>query len=373
MIVSVLRFSRRVVVFSLPLLMLLCLQAALFAAEPVQHTTQGPHIYVQDTQPVIANHAGDPAAVQALATGNAQPLSSTSADVDEDGVADLLVGYSTPAGGTVVFHRGNLDAFAPQSRASFLAIARGEFPSPFLPKAQVFNVTVRPDFLATGNFTGSGHLDLVVASRGGNTVYVFSGDGKGKFINRQVISLPGAITTLTAGKFGREGAFTSLIVGVAGPQKSFSFSLYRGSSQGPARLATYPLNAPASTVAFGDLDGDLHPDAAVLSSGEVHILHSSSVQLETVSLPVSAVSMTLGTFIHDRGLRLQMALLTSDGSIHIAAPSGFDSRAFTTQEVRSMRLASLRGQPNPVVIRQAASFHEGWTVVESFASVAPFS
>ncbi|HEV3316142.1 MAG TPA: CSLREA domain-containing protein [Candidatus Angelobacter sp.] len=373
MIVSVLRSSRRVVAFSLFVLMLFCLQAALFAAGPAQRTPQGPHIYVQDTQPVSVNHLGDAAAVQALATGKAQPLSSTSADVDEDGVTDLLVGYNTPMGGAVVFHRGNLDAFAPQSRTSFLAIARGEFPSPFLPNAQVFNVPARPDFLATGNFTGSGHLDLVVASRGGNAVYVFSSDGKGKFAIRQMISLPGAITALAAGQFGQAGAFTSLIVGVSGPQKSFSFSLYRGSPQGPARLASYPLNAPASTVAFGDLDGDLHSDAAVLSGGQVQILHSSSLQLETVSVPVSAVSMALGSFIHDRGLRLQMALLTSDGSIHIAAPSSFDSRAFTPDEARAMWLASLRGQPNPVVPRQAASFNEGWMVVESFASVAPFS
>jgi CSLREA domain-containing protein len=353
--------------------MLLCLQVALFATGPAQHTPQGPHIYVQDTQPVRVNHSGDSAAVQALVTGQAQPLSSTSADIDEDGVTDLLVGYGTPTGGAVVVHRGNLDAFAPQSRASFLAIARGEFPSPFLPNAQVFNVPVRPDFLATGNFTGSNHLDLVLASRGGNALYVFSGDGQGKFASRQVISLPGVITALAAGQFGHAGAFTSLIVGVSGPQTSFSLFLYRGAAQGPARLASYPLTAAASAVAFGDLDGDFRPDAAVLSGGQIQILHSSSLQVETVSLPVSAVSMTLGSFIHDRGLRQQMALLSSDGSIHIAAPSGFDSRAFTADEARAMRLASLRGQPNPIVPRQAASLNEGWTIVESFASVAPFS
>jgi hypothetical protein len=37
-----------------------------------------------------------------------------------------------------------------------------------------------------------------------------------------------------------------------------------------------------------------------------------------------------------------------------------------------MRLASLRGWSNPLVSDQAGSFNEGWTVVESFASVAPF-
>jgi CSLREA domain-containing protein/uncharacterized repeat protein (TIGR01451 family) len=370
----VLLSHRRVFAFSALILILFGLQAALSVAEPIgQQTPQGPHIYVQDTQPVKVNHLGPSVAVKSLAMGQAQPLSSASADIDEDGVPDLLVGYNTPTGGVVVLHRGNLDAFAPQSRTSFLAIARSEFPSPFLPNAQVFNIPVRPDFLATGNFTGSGHLDLVVASRGGNALYLFAGDGKGKFASRQVISLPGAITALAAGQFGRVGEFTSLIVGMSGPQKVFSLFLYRGGAQGPARLASLPLTGAASAVAFGDLDGDRLPDAAVLSGGQLQILHSSSLQLETVSLPVSPVSIALGSFVHDRGLRLQMALLTSDGSIHIVAPSGFDSRAFTSQEAKAMRLASLRGQPNPVVPRQAAAFDEGWTIVESFAAVAPFS
>src|SRR5258708_456294 len=347
--------------------MLLCLQTALFA-----QSARGPHVYVQDSQALKVKHSGDPGAVQALATGLAQPLAVASADVDGDGVADLLVGYSAPAGGIIAVHRGNLDAFAPQSQASWQAIAEGRFPSPFLTDVQVFNVPVRPDFLATGNFTGSGYTDIVIASRGGNALYVFSGDGKGKFANPQIIKLSGSVTALATGQFGPAGGFTSLIVGVTGPQKS-SLSLYRGTAQGPARLASFPLTAPASAVAFGDLDGDRRPDAAVLSGSQVQILHSSSMKLETVSLPVSAVSMALGTFIHDRGLRLQMALLGSDGGIYIAAPGGFDPRGFTKDEARAMRLASLNRQPNPVVPLHAALSNEGWQIVESFASVAPYS
>jgi CSLREA domain-containing protein/uncharacterized repeat protein (TIGR01451 family) len=361
---------------------MLYLQGVVFAAGSFQQTFQGPQIYVQDTQAVKVNHTGAIAAVQALTAGSAQPLSSTSADIDEDGVADLLVGYNTPAGGAVVLHRGNLDAFAPQSQASFLAIAKGDFPSPFLANAQVFNVPIKPDFMATGNFTGSGHLDLALASRGGNALYVFAGNGKGQFVSPQVIHLSGAVTALAAGQMGKFGLFTSLIVGISGPPSAknakdgapqFSLAVYRGTTQGPAQVASYPMKAAVSSVAFGDLDGDFRPDAAVLSGGQVQILHSASMQLETISLPVPAVAMALGSFIHDRGLRQQMALLASDGSIHIAAPSGFDSRAFTPAEAKAMRLASLRGQPNPVVPRQAAAFNEGWNIIESFASVAPFT
>src|SRR5258708_30113817 len=351
--------------------MLVCLQTAVFGAGPApQQAPQGPHIYVEVSEEVQVGHGGEAEAVQSRVGGGGRAWAGACADVDEDGVADLLVGYGTPTGGAVVLHRGNLDAFAPQSHASFLAIARGDFPSPFLRDAQAFSVPVRPDFLATGNFTGSGHLDLALASRGGNALYVFGGDGGVKFASRQIIGLPGAITALAAGQFGRVG--TTLLVGVSGPQNS-SLVVYRGTAQGAARLASYPLTAPVTAVAFGDLDGDRQPDAAVLSGGQVQILHSSSLRLETVSLPVSPVSIALGSFIHDRGLRLQMALLTPDGGIHIAAPSGFDPHSFTMDEAKAMRLASLRGQSNPVVPRQAAAMNEGWTIVESFAGVAPFS
>jgi CSLREA domain-containing protein/uncharacterized repeat protein (TIGR01451 family) len=347
-----------------------CLHGVLFAGGPSQKTFQGPQIYVQDAQALKVNHGGTSAAVQALATGNAQPLASTSADVDEDGVADLLVGYSTPAGGVVVVHRGNLDAFAPQSRESFLAIARGDFPAPFLPNAQVFDVPIKPDFLATGNFTGRGHLDLAVASRGSNVLYIFSGNGKGKFASQQAIRLSGGVTALAAGELGSAGTFTSLIVGVSGQQNS-SLAVFGGATNGLSQVATYPLRGAVSAVAFGDLDGDRHADAAVLAGGQVQILHSSSMQMEAVSLPVSAVSMALGSFIHDRGLRLQIALLAADGSVHIAAPGSFDSSAFTPSEVKAMRIASLRRQPNPVVPQQAAAANEAWNIVESFASIAP--
>src|SRR5258708_39047926 len=105
----------------------------------------------------------DDGAAQILGGGQAQPLSMAKGNF-VDGIEDLVVGYAAPGGGIIAFHRGNLDAFAPQSDASFQAIGRGEFPAPFLPEARVFSVPVRPDFIALGNFTVLSLQDLVVAS-----------------------------------------------------------------------------------------------------------------------------------------------------------------------------------------------------------------
>jgi hypothetical protein len=147
-------------------------------ASPVQQApVRGPKIWLADNQPIPVKPVGSNL-TQAVAAEQAQPLSMASADVDGDGIADLVTGFSTANGGTVMVQRGNLDAFAPQSNATLQAIGHGQFPPPFLAKAQVINIPVRPDFIALGVFTPTGHQDLVVAARGGTNLYLLPGDGK---------------------------------------------------------------------------------------------------------------------------------------------------------------------------------------------------
>jgi uncharacterized repeat protein (TIGR01451 family) len=291
-------------------------------------------------------------------------------DVDADGIADLVVGYSVPGGGVVAVHRGNLGAFSPRNHESFLAIGRGQFPSPFLTDVKVFNVPVSPDFLATGSFTESGHIDLVVASRGGNAMYVFAGDGHGGFAAPQVMNLPGAITALAAGNFGKSVA-TSVAVGLAGPNNSFSLSVYSGTQHGLAQPRGYSLSASASSFAFGNLTGSA--DIAVVSGGQLQILSGSTRQLQAVSLPVDVSAVALGSFIHDRNSGMQIAVLSSDGSIHIAAHNDFDARAYTAAEAKAIGLASMTEKSNDAAPVRTAPVNQDWQIVESFASVAPFS
>jgi hypothetical protein len=127
-------------------------------------------------------------ATQDFVAAQPQPLSLINGNFDGDGIEDLVVGYDAPGGGAIALHRGNLDAFAPQSQESWLAIGQGHFPQPYLKEAQVFSVPTRPDFLAAGDFTGNGHMDLVVASRGGNALYVLAGDGAGNFGVPQIVN-----------------------------------------------------------------------------------------------------------------------------------------------------------------------------------------
>jgi uncharacterized repeat protein (TIGR01451 family) len=350
-----------------------------------QQQQQGPKIWLQDSRRLVTTFRGGASSITRgsvaidatnlaqnnavallIAAGQAQPLSMIKGDFDQDGIEDLVAGYSTSMGGAIVFYRGNLDAFAPQSDASFRAIGRGEFPSPFLPEARVFNVPVNPDFIVTGSFIPGGFQDVVIASRGGNALYILPGDGKGNFGTPQMLPISSGITALAAGEFGDRAQGIKLFVGTADPVNGFALSVFRVSNGALSVLGTYPLSSAASNIEFGNL-GDNGRDAVFLSSGQVNILRASTMQVETVSLPTYAVALALGAFIYDRSGGTQIALLAPDGSVQIAARNEFDPHPYTSEEFNSIRQAKVRHETPP--LGPVASFPaNGWKIVESLPS-----
>src|SRR6185312_8040298 len=330
----------------------------------------GPRIWLADRQAFPVKVADTETLPQEVATGQAQPLSMATADVDGDGYADLVTGFSTARGGAIVVHRANADAFAPKSNATLEAIGHEQFPSPFLPSVRILNIPVRPDFIALGSFTSSGHEDLVVAARGGNTLYVFSGDGKGKFGTPQIVPVSGGVTSLAAARLLRSVHFANVVVGLAGPHNS-SLLVFTGSMQGLGSPAQFPLDAAPTDIVFGDF-GDSYTDTAFLAGGSVFVLHSSTFQVEQISLPVSASAMALGSFIFDRNSALQMALLTSDGTVHIATHTEFDPRPLTLEEHQARLHAGRRGFANPLNAPRSLP-QNGWQIVESIPTAAPFA
>ena len=355
-------FRLRIALSFFIIAVLFILQVRPAGAVPLQvPQPTGPKIWLQDNQPLGVRHNG-PAAAMARA---AQPVSMATGDIDGDGVNDLLVGYRSASGGFISVHRGNLDAFAPQSDASLQAVGRGQFPSPFLTDARTFSVPITPDFLALGNFTGKGNQDLVVATKGGGTLLVFAGDGKGNFGSPQTINLPGRVTSLSSGQFGGTH-LPSIVAGVSVAGNSNSeLVVFTAAAQGLAPVAAVPVTGAISNILFGNFGGG--PDVAFLAGGKVQVLRSATGTLASVSVPGTAVAFALGSFIFDRTGGLQIAILGSDGSVQIAARSEFDARTYTVEEFRSIRKAKVLHQAPP--LGPLAGFPNSWKIVDTYSSV----
>ncbi|MBV8818151.1 MAG: hypothetical protein JO022_07320, partial [Acidobacteriaceae bacterium] len=294
-------------------------------------------IYLTGGQAVPAQYSGSDALLKAIA--GASQLSFASADLDSDGVADFLQGFQTDSGGALIFRRGNLDAVAPQSQASFDAIGRSQFPAPFLAAAQVVASPVRPDFLSAGNLTGLNGSEVALAASGDNTVYVVSVDGGQVQIN-PLLTVPGSIVSVAAGS----GPFT-LVVGVRDDSGSSRLLVYSRGQDGLALVRNAGLTADPAQVAFGDVDGDGVTDAVILTGGNVFALRGGDLAnavLEGVPTANLVTAIALGSFLHDRSPQLQIALLQADGSVHILAQSGYDPTPLSQKEVMERRQARLR-------------------------------
>jgi CSLREA domain-containing protein/uncharacterized repeat protein (TIGR01451 family) len=359
----------------LALIVISLLQTVALAApiQVPQAQPTGPRIWLGERQQLPMQSGGAPGGA-ALLGGHAapppaaaQPLALTTGDVDEDGIPDLLVGYA----GHVSIQRGNLDAFAPQSDASFQAIAHGQFPAPFLAQSSTLATPVNPDFMAVGHFTASGHNDLVIAAKGGSVLVVFTGDGKGNFTAPQTINLPGGVTAMLGGNLGRATGFNQIVVGING-QSGPELAVFNGSQDGLDPVAAFPLSGAASNLNFGDF-GDGSNDLAFLAGGKVEILRSSTMKLQQISLPITASALAVGTFVIDRAPGLQLALLTADGEIHIAAHNEFAPRAYSADELKTLgQSGKVRTEPNPLLPARVFPSN-GWKIVEDINAAATFA
>ncbi len=320
-----------------------------------------------------AGLAQQEARVKAPQEQTLRSLSMVAADFDEDGVADLAVGYASGKGGAIGLMRGNLDAVAPQTRASWLAAGRHELTPPFLQSSTLIRLSAQPDMLIAADVNGDGHSDLVYAAKGSGVVQLLAGTGKGTFAARPVsITIPGSVTALESYRPGAPFTGEALLVGYQTRQGAGLAIV----SDGPAGMrisATYALPGAATAFSVANLDDDFIPDTAIVAGGQLLVLHGANAvnghgRVET--LPVyNAEAVASGEFLFDRHSAIQLGVLTSDGDVLVLAHQGFDPRPFTPQEIASQR--HLR--PGSLTLAQLAGINsnEPWTVIETSPQAAP--
>ncbi|OIO88290.1 MAG: hypothetical protein AUK03_16585 [Anaerolineae bacterium CG2_30_64_16] len=308
-----------------------------------------PWVNLLDGLPLAADYDGPTALTQLLKTGQAQALSLAAADFDRDGMPDLATGYAAPGGGLVTTRRGNVDLLWPEAAEAQQRKAAGTFTdAPFLSPARISALSIAPDFLAAGDFDADGYYDLVAAAHGGKLLYWLPGDGIGGFGPAQTVQLPGRVTALTVGEINRRDGLADLVVGVdgdAGPQ----VLAFEGPG-GALRSAPEVFEVPAkvTALALAELDGHFAMDLAVAAGRELLIIHGRDRQLslppdwpgakvspamiDRHELLFDPVAMAVGDLTPEDEHRLEVALLSDDGIVHVLDPA-------TAREIMGYSLA----------------------------------
>ncbi|MFN7948616.1 MAG: FG-GAP-like repeat-containing protein [Blastocatellia bacterium] len=259
---------------------------------------------------IVTDYAG---AQAHLAAGNeAQPLALAAGDLDGNGAEDVIAAYRSPAGGLIAIHRGLVSRGAAQ---------RSDVP--FEPTAEVYSVPVNPQFVAAGDFDGDGRSDVIVTARGSNTLFLLSGDGRGRLGAPTVIELPGAVTAMSAGEINRLDGQPEVVVGVmaSGKPQLLIFAAPQGALKG--KPETIALTSEAASLTLSRLDDDHLIDIVAGSSRSVQIIHgweqsqgdASKAVVEQIPLPFRSTALAVGDYsaTHRRAL----ALLTEDGTVRM--------------------------------------------------------
>jgi CSLREA domain-containing protein len=319
------------------------------------------------------------------------PRAALAADFDADGFNDLLVAHNN----RLVLHRGDINAFAPQTQEAWEAIRDGRFVSPFERKTRSTNVPAAADFILSGDFNRDARLDAAFAARGDNVLYVLLGDGTGNFPNMLRIETAGAITALASGDVNRADGLADIIIGTRGAE-GFALQVYSGLGDiFAAGSLLYNLPAQAEAIAVGQLNENEFADIAVGTDSEVIIFSAKdSIQandqpiLESLRLPQPAgvKSIVTGDLMPDRDNRTELGVLSPDGTIRIFARGSLDTRPVSVNEhlAEQVREYQEKGYPVPKRILERLTKEDlreprlrpqgdvkNWSVAETVSAAAP--
>ncbi len=309
------------------------------------------------------------------------PSALSAADVNGDGLLDLLIG-NEPRGELTVLLGDGRGGFRPAPGSPYpagphpLDIAVGDFNGDGRPDAAIANhetsdITIllgdgaggfapaigspvfsgsRPHVhsVSAADLTGDGNLDLVVESADTDSVQVLAGDGRGRFASPApyfVGSLPYyRVRTGDLDGDGRPDVAVAL-------SRDHAIAVLRSDGKGglaPMAGSPYPAggNNPL-VVAIGDLNGDRRADlAAIHSAGVSLLLFDGLLFRQSAGSPFRVGSapsnLAVGDVNGDRVADVAVSNITSnDVTLLLSGPSGPGS---------TVRTLTVGRQPQEVVL-----------------------
>jgi hypothetical protein len=166
------------------------------------------------------------------------------------------------AGGT--FQGGNLDLVLASNRGSnIVTVLPGNGNGTFTVTPTYATNMLSPDVIASGDFTGAGSADLVVASPRGN-VTVLLNNGNGAFRLGPTLTVNGAPSAVVVGDFIGNGK-QDVAVGTQAGQVDVFLGNGNGTF-GPAPVITLGSNVSIGALAVGDFNHAGRADLAVTST-----------------------------------------------------------------------------------------------------------
>ena len=295
-----------------------------------------PYISLSEGRDLIAS----PPLRDLATSGETRPLALCTADFDEDGVADLISAHGLSAGGVLTMLRGNVDSIYPNTTGAQRRKETGEFSdAPFDSPVDLSELSEPPDFMGAGDFDADGHQDVVVGSRGRDTLLFLLGDGKGGFSEPRRLELPGGVTAMVTGEINRRDGLDDLIVCVSSSSGDAAL-VYEG-PEGALRAQpeVFPLLAPVTALTLGQLDDDYPIDLAMAAGRNLLVLYGrdrklslddrsrNQVRSAVVSkneLPFEIASIAIGDFSGD--YRPDLVALTGGGDLHLLERAGAGSK-----------------------------------------------
>ena len=211
------------------------------------------------------------------------PTAMALADVNADGLPDLLIagagptallvmlhspyvnsgfyaGTSYPVAGTPqalaladVDNDGDLDAVVSFPASNAVGTLLNDGDGRFIANSTLVAVGASPQGLAADDLDGDGDVDLAVANSAAGTVSLRWGDGQGNFASGPTLAVGAAPNQLVFGDVDADGDFDILVTNRSG--NTVSQLLNNGNNTFAAATAIAVGNGPAA-LALGDVDSD---------------------------------------------------------------------------------------------------------------------
>jgi hypothetical protein len=299
-----------------------------------------PYLNLGEGRDLITSQSVNPRLHELATAGETRPLALSTADFDEDGVADIVSAQGLAAGGVLTMLRGNVDSIYPNSSGAERRRETGEFSdAPFFSPTYLTELSEPPDFIGAGDFDGDGHQDIVVGSRGRDTLSFLLGDGRGSFGEPRRLELPGGVTALGTGEINRRDGLDDLIVCVssAGGDAALVYEGPEGALRSEPEVFSLP--APVTSLTLGQLDDDYPIDLAMAAGSNLVVVYGRDRKLSLdepsrdqaqpaavskSSLPFEIASIALGDFVGD--YRPDLVALTSGGALNLLERAGAGSK-----------------------------------------------